>query len=66
MIGRLTCWCKLTKATSSCDDIAEINEFDDNEGVPDDEPRESACEIQSKHIKLINESNEFIRLLSQK
>lgn len=28
--------------------MAEMKEFDDSDGVPDDEPRESACEMQNK------------------
>lgn len=43
MIGLFTCMCKLTKVMSSCDDMADMNEFDDNDGESDDDSCDSAC-----------------------
>lgn len=41
-MGLFTCMCKLTKVISSCDDIADMNEFDDSDGESDDDSCDSA------------------------
>lgn len=43
MMGLLTCMCRLTRVMSSCDDMADMKLLEERDGVPDEEPCDSAC-----------------------